>query len=121
MIRSVPDGEWCSFLEHFSREHHGWRATIHGIEGRVPVTCVPSTAVESVTLDTRATHPVLRLTFGNGLSLCAAQPRDVRVQSTDDGVASALEVETADEGFIRLAFRATALPEELDGMAPAEA
>jgi hypothetical protein len=43
----------------------------------------------------------------------------VRVQ-TDDGAERALEVETADGGFIRLAFRATALPEQLDGVAAGE-
>ncbi|HEY1304339.1 MAG TPA: hypothetical protein VGF24_12350 [Vicinamibacterales bacterium] len=121
MIRSVPAREWRSFFERFSREHRAWRATIHGIERRAPVTCVPSEALESVTLDTRGSDHVVRLTFANGLSLCAPQPRDVRVQSTDEGVPCALEVETADEAFVRLAFRATAVPAQLDGIGPGEA
>ena len=120
-IRSVPSGEWGSFFQHFSREHRAWLVTIHGIERHVPVTSVPSVGLESVTLDTRGSDPVLRLTFINGLSLCAPGPRDVRVQTTDDGVASALEVETAGEALVRLAFRTTALPEQLDGIASGEA
>jgi hypothetical protein len=37
-----------------------------------------------------------------------------------DGAECALEVDTAEGAFIRLAFRATALPEQLDGIAPGE-
>jgi hypothetical protein len=43
----------------------------------------------------------------------------MRVQSEDRGD-RALEAETADGVFIRLAFRAPAFPEQLDGLAPAE-
>jgi hypothetical protein len=44
----------------------------------------------------------------------------LRVQEADDGAEWALEVDTADGAFIRMAFRATALPEQLDGIAPGE-
>ena len=36
------------------------------------------------------------------------------------GVVQALEIDAPDGQFIRLAFRATALPEQLDGLAPGE-
>jgi hypothetical protein len=118
-LRNVPQSEWRSFFEGFSREHCAWIGTIHGLVGGAPVTRVPSIALKSVTLDIGAAGPVLRITFVNGVSLCAVRPCVVRVQ-TDDGAERALEVETADGGFIRLAFRATALPEQLDGVAPGE-
>jgi hypothetical protein len=44
----------------------------------------------------------------------------VRVQEADDGAEWALEVDAADDVFVRMAFRATALPEQLDGLAPGE-
>jgi hypothetical protein len=118
-IRDVPRCEWPSFLGSFSREHCAWIGTIHGLVAGAPVTHIPSVAFKSVTIETGASGPILRITFVNGLSLCAVRPCVVRVQ-TDDGAERALEVESADGGFIRLAFRATALPEQLDGIAPDE-
>jgi hypothetical protein len=44
----------------------------------------------------------------------------VRVQEADNGAEWALEVDTAEGAFMRIAFRATALPEQLDGIAPGE-
>jgi hypothetical protein len=119
-VRVLPPSEWCSFLELFSREHRAWRATIHGIEEGVPVTVVPSVAIRSVALEKHGADPFVRVTFIDGLSLCAPRPCVVRVQESHGGVACGLEVETVDGALIRLAFRATALPEQLDGIAPGE-
>jgi hypothetical protein len=77
-------------------------------------------AFESVALERHDAEHVVRLTFSNGVSLCAPRPRRVCVQRTVEGAEYALEIETADGAFIRLAFRATALPEEVDGVAPGE-
>jgi hypothetical protein len=118
-VRDVPRCEWPAFLEGFSRRHCAWIGAIHGLVGGAPVTHIPSVTLKSVTLDSEVSDRVLRIMFVNGISLCAAQPSVLRVQ-TDDGADRALEVETADGGFIRLAFRAAALPEQLDGMAPGE-
>ena len=52
-------------------------------------------------------------------SVCVA-PAPYAIQQTDIGAVQALEIETLDGQFIRLAFRATALPEQLDGLAPGE-
>ena len=84
------------------------------------MTRVPSVAIRAVSLEEEFTDCVVRVTFGNGLSLCAPRPSAVRVQKTDDGADCALEIETVTGGFVRVAFRATARPEELDGVAPGE-
>jgi hypothetical protein len=118
-VRDVPRGEWPAFLEGFSREHRAWIGTIHGLVGGAPITHIPAVALKSVTLDSGVSGSILRIMFVNGISLCAAQPSVLRVE-TEDGAERALEVETADGGFIRLAFRATALPEELDGVVPGD-
>ena len=83
------------------------------------MTRIPAVAFKSVSLDSGASGPIVRLTFLNKVSLCAVRPSAVRVQ-TDNGAERALEVETGDNGFIRLAFRTSALPEQLDGVAPGE-
>jgi hypothetical protein len=115
----VPRCEWPSFLEGFGRQHRAWFGTIHGLVAGAPITHITSVALKCVTLESGAPGPILRITFVNGVSLCALRPCVVRVQ-TDDGAERALEVETAEGGFIRLAFRATALPEQLDGIVPGE-
>jgi hypothetical protein len=116
----VPPPQWRSFLERFSQEHRAWLAAVHGVEHRRPVTCVPSVAIRAVSLEEEFLDGVVRVTFENGLSLCSARPSTVRVQRTDDGPDCALEIETVTGGFVRVAFRATARPEELDGTAPSE-
>jgi hypothetical protein len=120
MVRDVPPTEWSSFLEQFSSTHRAWLATIHGIERGVAVTRVPSQAIKSIALEHQVPNAIVRLTFVNGVSLSAPRPSAVRVQETEDGAQYALEVDTADEAFIRLAFRATARPDQLDGIAPGE-
>ena len=119
-IQNVPPPQWHSLLERFSREHRAWLATVHGVEHQRPVTRVPSVAIRAVSLEEESADRVVRVTFGNGLSLCAPRPSVIRVQKTDVGAECALEIETVTGGFVRVAFRATARPEELDGAAPGE-
>ena len=120
-IHEVPASEWHAFLERFSREHRAWRATVHGLEQGTPVRLVQSVGIRSVTLEGSGRDRLLRLTFADGVSLCVPRPCAVRVQRTTDGAERALEVETVDGAFVRVAFRATALPDQVDGMAPGEA
>lgn len=116
----IPPSDWPAFVERFSRQHHTWLGTVHGIERGRPVTRIPSIGIESVTLESSATAPVLRLRFSNGISLCAQRPQAMRVQQTDDGAECALEIDAAHDTFLRLGFRAAARPDELDGLAPGE-
>jgi hypothetical protein len=118
-IHDVPRAEWRSFLDEFTRAHCAWIGTIHGLVDDAPVTHIPSVALKSVALERGVSDPLVRITFVNRVSLCAVRPWAVRVQS-DDGLTRALEIETAGGGYLRLAFRATALPEQLDGVAPSE-
>lgn len=119
MIHDVPRTEWPMFLERFNRQHRAWLATIHGMERGRPVTRVPSVPIEALTLVTEPAGDTLRLTLGNGISLCAPRPRALRVQELEEGTC-ALEIETVDSALIRIAFRAAARPDQLDGLAPAE-
>jgi hypothetical protein len=84
------------------------------------LTRVPSVAIRSVSLEEDLPDGVVRVTFGNRLSLCVPRPSVIRVQKTDDGADCALEIDTVTGGLVRVAFRATARPEELDGVAPGE-
>ena len=119
-IVAVPAVEWCGFLECFSRRHRGWLATIHGFARDAPLTKIPSQPIRSVALERCDSDHLIRVTLATGISLCAPRPRAVRIQTTIEGAEMALEVDTAEGAFMRLAFRATALPDQLDGVAPGE-
>lgn len=119
-IHDLPASEWPSFLERFSREHRAWLATVHGLEQGTPVRLVRSVAIRVVTLEGGDPDRLLRVTFADGISLCAPRPCAMRVQQTRDGADRALEVDTVDGAFVRIAFRAIASPEQLDGLAPGE-
>lgn len=121
VIHDVPRAEWPAFLEQFNRQHRAWMATIHGMEHERPVTRVPSVPIHAVTLVSDLADDTLRLTLANGISLCAPRARALRVQETEDGIERALEIETVDGALVRIAFRAAARPDELDGLAPSEA
>jgi hypothetical protein len=117
MIRDVPIGEWGSFVERFGREHHAWLATVHAIDARGTVTRSAQKPLKSAT----ASAGAMTLEFiGDAHSLSAHHPCALRIQETDIGLVQALEIDGPEGQFIRLAFRATAMPEQLDGLAPGE-
>ena len=112
-VLAVPAVEWCGFLERFSRRHRGWLATIHGFAHEMPLTKIPSEPLQSVALERYGSDHLIRVTLANGITLCAPRPLALRIQTTTDGAETALEVDTASGVFMRLAFRATALPDQL--------
>lgn len=68
-----------------------------------------------------ASADAVKLEFlGEPRSVCVHSPSALRIHLTDLGVVRALEIDGSDGQFIRLAFRATAMPEQLDGLAPGE-
>ena len=117
VIKEVPAAEWCPFLEGFSREHRAWLATIHVVDSGGAVTRSTQVRLKSAT---QVVDAALFEFLDEGQSLCARRPYAIRTQQTDIGAVQALEIETLEGRFIRLAFRATALPEQLDGLAPGE-
>ena len=119
-VTAIPAVEWQSFLERFGRRHRAWLMTVHGVEQGMPVTRAVSVRLESVALERCGQDYLVRVTFGNGGSLCAPRPRAIRVQQTVEGAEWALEIETADGAFVRLAFRATTMPDQLDGLVHGE-
>ena len=118
--RDIPRTEWASFFEGFSRQHCAWLATIHGVDRGMPLTRVASSAIAAVSLERDGDEQAVRLMLGNHLSLWIARPCAVRMQQADDGADRALEIEAEGHFFLRVAFRAAARPEELDGLAPGE-
>ncbi len=119
-LQEVPSSEWRSFLERFGRAHRAWLGTMHWISGHGNVTTAEPVALESISLDDHVSGKIVRLCFLEGPCIRMEEPRAVRIERNDQGAERALEIGTAARGLLRLAFRATALPEEVDGVAPGE-
>lgn len=121
-VCDVPRSRWADVLGQFSRSHRGWLARAVTVRpGPELMSHTDWYPLESVTLTWnggRAT--AVRVAFQGGPDVCVGGPRAVAVDRTLDGAERALEIDAAGGVFVRIVFRATALPEEVDGMAPAE-
>jgi hypothetical protein len=117
MIREVAAGEWRPCLERFSCEHRAWLATVPVVDAKGTVTRRAQVPLKSAA----ASADAVELEFlHEAHSLYAHNPSGLRIQQTDIGLVQALEIDGSDGQLIRLAFRATAMPEQLDGLAPGE-
>lgn len=118
MTQELPAGERGQFLKAFGREHRAWLATVHSVAAHGAVTRATPVRLKSASSLVEAA----RFEFLDDqppLDVC--RPSVFRIQRTDDGMVQALEIETQEGQFIRLAFRSSALPEQLDGLAAGEA
>jgi len=123
-VLDIPREQWPPFLESFSRRHRGWLASVEqsnligttlaaDLEPLAQVTAERDGAdVSAITISfaTISGAPEVRLD----------KPSSVRVDQTSEDADSTLEIVDEDGVRTRIAFRATATPETLDGLAPAE-
>ena len=121
-VHDVPRSRWADVLEQFSRGHRGWLVRLVTVRsGAELASCTDWHPLESVTpalTGGRTTAICVKLQGGPTVSVSA--PRTLGVDRRDDGAERALEIDAAEREFVRIVFRATALPEEVDGIAPAE-
>jgi hypothetical protein len=115
--RDIPRSEWSRFLESFGRRHRSWLATVEEWPRGLPeVTRAVDRPLESVAAEDGA----IVIRFGDAAdALRVDAPQALRVDEAARGEELGLDLETG-RGVTRLRFRAAALPEELDGMAPSE-
>ena len=121
-VHNIPRSCWTDVLEEFSRGHRGWLASAVTVgPGPELVSRTESRPLESIAVAQTGGRPMaVCVRFHGGPTVVVKAPRTLAVDRRDDGADRALEIDAADAEFVRIAFRATALPEELDGIAPAE-
>jgi hypothetical protein len=119
-MRIVPRSEWQDLADRFTRQYRAALGTVHWIPASEPETIARGVALQSIRLAERPPSDFVRVAFLDGPRIRVDHPRAIRVEETERGAERALEIESAENGLLRLAFRAAALPEELDGMAPSE-
>ena len=121
-VHDVPRARWAGVLDQFSRAHRGWltRVTCVGPEPELRLTTswLPLQSIDAIV---DGTHVVaISIRVKDGPTTCVGAPRALAVDRQEGGLDRALEIDGAGGEFVRVVFRATARPEELDGLAPAE-
>lgn len=121
-VHDVPRGKWASILDHFSRTHRGWLAQVTRIgPGPEVLLAIESRPLQSIAAVVDGLHvTAICIHVRDGPLVCVGSPRALAVDRLDDGTPRGLEIDGAGGEFVRVSFRATARPEELDGLAPAE-
>ena len=121
-IYVVPPIAWGNVLDAFSRLHRGWLADVRGAQPEAaPVRPRTWRPLAAIALTSPPDPPAIRIEFIDGAKVSINAPRELRLDAREDGAERALEIDRAAGERVRLVFRATALPEELDGIARAEA
>ena len=120
-VHDVSRGRWAGVLELFSDSHRGWLTRITrvgpGGELRLVTDWLPLQSIGEVVDGTRVLAICVHVQ--QGPTVCVSAPRALAIDR-EDGATRGLEIDGAGGEFVRVAFRATARLEELDGLAPAE-
>ena len=114
--REIPRKDWPEFLESFGRRHRSWLATVEEWPREAPER---RHAVDEPLESLAPEDGAVAIHLGDGRVVRVEAPQALRVDVTARGEELGLDLETG-RGVTRLRFRAAALPEELDGMAPSE-
>jgi hypothetical protein len=109
-LRELPSRDWPAFLEQLGREHLAWLATLERA-GRVEARDEP--------LESISAGRGIDIRIG-GKAVHVDEPRAVRVESTPEGAASAVQIDDAAGRRLTLRFRVAVAPGALDGLAPGE-
>ena len=123
-LREIPREEWAIFLDQFSRDHHGWIATIERaersshrdiIERRIVAVApeIHGRQISGVAIE-------FQDDAGAGASWRVEPPTRLRADENKDGLVQSLDIDGPDGTRTRIRFRTVAPPEALDGIAPGE-
>ena len=120
----VPRSEWPEFLETFSRQHRAWLTTVEQPAGVMiaPVDEPRPLAAVTSERDGRRVSAIEIAFAGDsqGGVVRVENPTSLRLRQTEEGADRGLEI-VDDEGVCtRVRFRAAAIPEMVDGLAPGE-
>jgi Family of unknown function (DUF5335) len=120
----VSREQWPEFLESFSGRHRGWLASVE--QSDLTGTTLVADAQPLLRVTAERDGPdisAIRILFAavSGASEVRLQkPTRVRVDRMTEDAERGLEIVDEDGIRTRVGFRATATPEMLDGLAPAE-
>ncbi|MGQ0652180.1 MAG: hypothetical protein ACT4P4_07940 [Betaproteobacteria bacterium] len=109
-LRELASREWPAFLEELGRDHRAWLATVDR---------AGSVVVRDQPLESIAAANGILIHIG-GKAIHVDEPQGVRIESTEEGATSAVQIDDATGGRTTLRFRVAVAPGALNGIAPAE-
>lgn len=122
-IRLIPHAEWFYFFQRFTRSHPGWPTTVWllspSIGAQIEARDLPLQGIVSDPLATSISI-LLGATPGRNVEHPVAQPMKVWLDLTDEGVTTALGINSTDGSTTLLEFRAPAPPKLLEESVAAE-
>jgi len=122
VTREIPPGEWKEFFDEFTRRHEGWLVTVENFGELGAQVAAHERPLKGIFAEGRTGSPAIEILTGDSpdetLTHVVAHPSRVRVEETAEGAESAVEIQSRDEGTTLIRFRATALPETVDGVGP---
>lgn len=124
--RELSSTDWAHFFDEFSRDHHGWLATVEREHRghRVPeVVRRPLVAITTEPAGPRERTVVITLhpTDDPQNTIRLEHAAAVRVHETDEGLPQHVEVESDTGEHVMLRLRGVLSPDTLlDGLAPGE-
>jgi len=121
-VHDVPRARWTAALEQFSHLHRGWLTRVTRVgDGPELLSTTEWLPLQSVAAVVDGTYvSAICVHVQHGATVCVAAPRALAVDRRENGLDRALEIDGAGGEFVRVVFRTTARPEELDGLTPAE-
>lgn len=119
--QQIPHYEWKRFFDEFSRQHQSWLVTIEmlgrDIGHQVQVRNLPLQGL--IVEPNEMGEDEITIISGSQpdahISHTITSPRRVWLKQNDEGADEAVEIESF-AGITLVSFRATALPEMLDGV-----
>jgi hypothetical protein len=117
----IPREEWAHRLNEFTTIHEGWLVSLDvlgpdlGAQPEIVNLPLLGVSADRVNHDGTIAVSVARSRSEHFSHLIEAVTR-IHIERTDDGADAALQIESADGTKAILRFRATALPETVDGI-----
>jgi Family of unknown function (DUF5335) len=122
VTREIPPGEWKGFFDEFTRRHEGWLVTVENFGDLGAQVEEHDRPLRGIVAERRPGSSEIEILTGDSpdaaLTHIVTHPTRVRVEETPQGAEVALEIQSQDEGTTLVRFRATALPETVDGVGP---
>ncbi len=109
-VRNIPHDSWRSFLDSFTRQHHGWLVTISRGEERLAID-------EPLDFARAADHSIIVSAGGQQFTLEGAREILVTAAGEDETAIGHVEISSPRE-TLTIRFRAVIPPELVDGVVP---
>jgi len=119
--REIPRDQWVAFFNGFSTRHEGWFVNVRVVGSDIGAQReFKQFPLLGITADLKDNEDLVNITVGKTLqermTHTVSGASHVWLKQADNGADEALEIEGQDETKTLLTFRASVLPESLDGI-----